>query len=48
MCPACFASTAAVIVGVGSTGGVLAICIGKFRDIFGSNHLGLFHRTKEK
>jgi hypothetical protein len=31
MCPACIASTAAVVAGAGSTGGILALCIGKFR-----------------
>jgi hypothetical protein len=33
MCPACIASTAAVVAGAGSTGGILAVCIGKFRKL---------------
>ena len=34
MCPACIASTAVMVAGVGSTGGILAVCIGKFRKLF--------------
>jgi hypothetical protein len=34
MCPVCIASTAVAIAGAGSTGGVLAVCIGKFRKFF--------------
>ena len=37
MCPACIASTAAVIIGAGSTGGILAACIGKLRKVFRAN-----------
>jgi hypothetical protein len=35
MCPACITSTVAIVAGAGSTGGILALCIGKFRKIFG-------------
>jgi hypothetical protein len=31
MCPACIASAAVMAAGAGSTGGVLAVCIGKFK-----------------
>ena len=31
MCPACIASTAVMVAGAGSTGGILAVCVGKFR-----------------
>src|SRR6266567_2243485 len=31
MCPACIARTAVMVAGAGSTGGILAVCIGKFR-----------------
>jgi hypothetical protein len=31
-----------------STGGILAVCIGKFRRFFRANRLGLFQKTKEK
>ena len=34
MCPACIASTAVLVAGVGSAGGILAVCIGKFRKFF--------------
>ena len=48
MCPACIASTAVMVAGAGSTGGILAVCIGKFRKYFRANCLGLFQKTKEK
>ena len=59
MCPACIASTAIMVAGAGSTGGILAVCIGKFRKFFsdgGGLHLqpafkngfGLFQKIKEK
>jgi hypothetical protein len=34
MCPACVASTAAIVAGAGSTGGILALVIGNFRKQF--------------
>ena len=46
MCPACIAST--VVMVVGSTGGILAVCIGMFRKVFRANRLGLFQKTREK
>jgi hypothetical protein len=48
MCPVCIASTAAIVAGAGSSGGVLAVCIGKFRKFFGASGFSLFQRTKEK
>jgi hypothetical protein len=33
---------------VRSTGGILAVCIGKFRKFFRANRLGLFQKPKEK
>jgi len=48
MCPACIASTAVMVAAAGSTGGILAVCIGKFRKLFRANRLGLFQKTKEK
>lgn len=49
MCPACIANTAAIAVaGVGSTGGILAVCIAKFRKIFKASGPGLYPNTKEK
>jgi hypothetical protein len=34
--------------GAGSTGGLLAVCIGKFRTFFRANGLGLLQKIKEK
>ena len=48
MCPACIASAAAMAAGAGSTGGILAVCIGKFRKFFKANGVGPFHKTKVK
>jgi hypothetical protein len=48
MCPACIASAAVMVAGAGSTGGILALCIGKFRNFFRASSLGLFQKTKEK
>jgi hypothetical protein len=48
MCPACIASAAVVIAGTGSTGGILAVCIGKFRKILRANPRSLFQKTKGK
>ena len=48
MCPACIASTAVMVAGAGSMGGILALCIGKFRKFFRANSLSLFQKTKEK
>jgi hypothetical protein len=45
MCPACIASTAVIIAGAGSTGGILAVCLGKFRKFLRANRLGLFQKT---
>jgi hypothetical protein len=45
MCPACLASTAIMVAGAGSTGGILALCIGKFRKVFKANRPGLFQKT---
>ena len=48
MCPICIASTAVMVAGAGSTGGILAVCARKFRKFFGANRLGLLQKTKEK
>src|SRR6267143_4966826 len=48
MCPACIASTAVVVAGAGSTGGILVVCISKFRKLFRASGLGLFQKMKEK
>jgi hypothetical protein len=47
MCPTCIASTAVMVAGAVSTGGILAVCIGKFRKFFGASSLALFQKTKE-
>jgi hypothetical protein len=46
MCPACIASAAVMAAGAGSTGGILAVCIGKFRKFFRANGLGLFQKIR--
>ena len=46
MCPVCIASTAAMVAGAGSTGGILAVCIAKFRKVFRASGLGLFRKQK--
>jgi len=48
MCPACIESTVVMVAGAASTGGVLAVCIGKLRKVFRVSSLGLFQKTKEK
>ena len=48
MCPACILSTAVMVAEAGSTGGILAVCIGKFRKVLRASGLGLFQKTKEK
>jgi len=48
MCPACIASAAVMAAGAGSTGGILTVCIGKFKKVFRASGLGLFQKTKEK
>jgi hypothetical protein len=48
MCPVCIASAAVMAAGAGSTGGILAVCIGKFRKFSRASVLGLFQRIKEK
>jgi len=48
MCPACIASAAMIAAGAGSTGGILAVCLAKFRKLFRVNGLGLFQKIKEK
>jgi hypothetical protein len=39
MCPVCIANTALMLAGAGSTGGILAVCIGRFRRFFRANRL---------
>jgi hypothetical protein len=34
MCPACIANTAAIVAGAGSSGGILALCIGRVAKYF--------------
>jgi len=48
MCPACILSAAVMAAGAGSAGGILAVCIGAFRNFFRTNGLGLFQKIKEK
>ena len=48
MCPACIESTAVIVAAAGSSGGVLALCITKFRRFFKTTSLALFQKAKEK
>jgi hypothetical protein len=48
MCPACIESTAVMVAGAVSTGGFLAVCIGKFRKFFRVSNPGFLHKTKEQ
>jgi hypothetical protein len=48
MCPACIESTAVMVAGAASTGGVLAVCIAKLRRFFKVSSLSLFYTRKEK
>jgi hypothetical protein len=40
MCPVCIASTAVMVAGAGSTGGILAVCLAKFQKFFRINRFG--------
>ena len=48
MCPACISSTAVMVAAATSSGGILAVCIGKFRKLLKASGLGPFQKTKEK
>jgi len=48
MCPVCMESTVVMVAGAASTGGILAVYIGKFRKCFRACGLGIFQKTKEK
>ena len=47
MCPACIASSAVMVAGAGSSGGILAVCIGKFSKIFKAHRITLFQVRRE-
>ncbi len=44
MCPACYETTVVVVAGVTSAGGILTVCIGKFRKILRASVIGLFQK----
>jgi hypothetical protein len=49
MCPACIASATMVVAGVGSSGGVLAVCIARWRKrLSKARRLSLFRTTEEE
>jgi hypothetical protein len=52
MCPACIESAAVVAAGAVSTGGILAVCIGKSNKFFHMRNFALLQKklqkTKEK
>jgi hypothetical protein len=37
-----------MVAGAASTGGILAVCIGRFRNFFRANRLGEFQKREEK
>jgi hypothetical protein len=39
MCPVCIANAAVMVAGAGSTGGILAVYVGKFRRCFQAHRL---------
>jgi hypothetical protein len=45
MCPACIVNTAAIIAGAGSSGGILAACMGKLIKFFRANLLALHPKS---
>lgn len=47
MCPACMESAAVMVAAATSTGGILAACIAKFRNLFRASRLGLFQKASE-
>ena len=48
MCPVCIANAAAMAAGAASTGGVLAVCVGKFRKCFRARFLRVIERRKNQ
>jgi hypothetical protein len=44
MCPACIENAAVMAAGVGSAGGILAVCINKVRKLLGTTSIGLFQK----
>lgn len=48
MCPVCIENAVVMIAGAGSAGGVLAICIAKFRSFLKASGLALIPKTNEK
>ena len=48
MCPACIESTVVMVAGAGSAGGILAVCIDKFRNFFRVSSLSLFQKTRDR
>jgi hypothetical protein len=48
MCPACIASAAVTVAGAGSAGGMLALCIAKFKKYFRVKSSSQLEKIKEK
>ncbi len=46
MCPACIETTVVMVAGVASTGGILAVSIGKFRTYLRAIGRDLFLKSK--
>ncbi len=48
MCPACVESTVIMVTGAASTGGILAVCINRWRNFFKASSLAQLQKIKEK
>jgi len=46
MCPACIETAAVMAAGAASTGGILAVCIGKIRRFLSPNNLAFFQKIR--
>jgi hypothetical protein len=48
MCPACIETTVVMVAAAGSTGGILAMYIARFRKLFRASGIVQFQKGKEK
>ena len=47
MCPVCIENAAVIVAGVGSTGGILAVFIGKLRQFLAASGLARIQKGKD-
>ena len=48
MCPVCIASTATMVAGAGSTGGILAVCFGTLKRFFRAHRAAAVRCARQK